>query len=121
VLLTPPSAVTFPPLSLAVRQHPVKVAQGEWTSVIGVMESTFTRHMTVPDGTVIQPTGKAFKIKMATIGRWNAAGVMTQGISILEQSNLHDTARSRKVSGRRRKMVSPAFRLDRHCGGFGNL
>jgi hypothetical protein len=33
------------------------------------MESTFTRHITVPEGTVVQPTGKAFEIKMATIGR----------------------------------------------------
>lgn len=61
-----------------IKTHPIKVAQGEWTSVVGVLEGTFTRPMTLPDGTVIQPTGKAFRINMATVGHWNSAGVMSE-------------------------------------------
>ncbi len=34
--------------------------------------------MTLPDGKVIQPNGKSFKLPMATIGRWNKAGVMSE-------------------------------------------
>ncbi len=50
--------------------HPVRIASGDWTSVIGVMTGTFTEPMPIGDGKFIQPTGKAFEIKMATIGFW---------------------------------------------------
>lgn len=60
-----------------IKQHPVRIGTGEWTSVIGVMEGTFTRPMTLPDGTVIQPTGKSFVLPMATVGHW-VNGVMDE-------------------------------------------
>ena len=60
-----------------IQEHPVKIASGEWTSVIGVMEGTFTEPMPLPDGTVIPPTGKAFKLQMVTVGHWNN-GVMDE-------------------------------------------
>ena len=44
-----------------IKLHPVKIASGEWTSVIGVMEGTFTKPMPIGDGKTIAPTGKAFK------------------------------------------------------------
>ena len=53
-----------------IKQHPVKLGQGEWTAVIGVMEGTFTKPMPAGDGKTIPPTGKAYKIKMATISHW---------------------------------------------------
>jgi len=53
-----------------IKEHPIKVADGEWTSVVGVMEGTFSQPMPLPDGTSIPPTGKAFKLKMATVGHW---------------------------------------------------
>ncbi len=51
--------------------HPVKVASGDWTAVVGVMEGTFSKPMVMPDGKVIQPTGKKFKLQMATFAHWN--------------------------------------------------
>jgi hypothetical protein len=53
-----------------IKEHPVKFGQGDWTSVIGTMEGTFTKPMVTPDGKTIQPTGKAFKLPMVTIGHW---------------------------------------------------
>ncbi len=50
--------------------HPIKVASAEWTSVVGVMEGTFTKPMPTGDGKVIRPTGKAFKLIMCTVGHW---------------------------------------------------
>ena len=61
-----------------IKEHPVKVVQGDWTAVIGTMEGTFTQPMPMPDGASIAPTGKAFKIRMATFGHWNAQGVMDE-------------------------------------------
>jgi hypothetical protein len=60
-----------------IQEHPVKVAQGEWTSVIGVMEGTFTKPMPIGDGKTIAPTGKSFKLIMCTVGHWKN-GVMDE-------------------------------------------
>lgn len=61
-----------------VKEHPVKVAQGEWTAVIGIMEGTFTQPMPIGDGKSIAPTGKAFKIRMATFCHWTKDGTMDE-------------------------------------------
>ncbi len=53
-----------------IQEHPVKIANGEWTSVIGMMEGTFTQPMPIGDGKTIAPTGKAFKLVMCTVGHW---------------------------------------------------
>jgi hypothetical protein len=58
--------------------HPVKFGSAEWTSVIGVMEGTFTAPMPGPGGKPIAPTGKAFKLNMNTVGRWSAQGTMDE-------------------------------------------
>ena len=60
-----------------IKVHPVKVASGEWTSVIGEMEGTFTKPMPTGDGKSMAPTGKAFKIRMCTVGHWKN-GVMDE-------------------------------------------
>jgi hypothetical protein len=60
-----------------IKVHPVKFGSGEWTSVIGVMEGTFTKPMPGADGKMIPPTGKAYKITMCTVGRWKD-GVMVE-------------------------------------------
>ena len=60
-----------------IEEHPVRIASGEWTSVIGTMEGTFTEPMPLPDGSSIPPTGKSFKLKMVTVGHWKN-GVMDE-------------------------------------------
>ena len=53
-----------------IRTHPVRIQSGDWTSVIGVMEGTFTKPMPGADGKTTPPTGKAFKFQMCTVGHW---------------------------------------------------
>lgn len=60
-----------------IKEHPLKIAEGNLTAVTGIMEGTFTEPMPLGDGTFAQPTGKAFKLPMATIGRWEN-GVMQE-------------------------------------------
>ncbi len=50
--------------------HPIRIASGSWTAVMGTMTGTFTRPMPIGAGKTIVPTGKAFKLDMVTIGRW---------------------------------------------------
>jgi len=42
------------------------------------MEGTFTQPMPTADGKTIAPTGKAYKIGMATIGHWTKDGNMDE-------------------------------------------
>jgi len=60
-----------------IKTHPVMIQSGDWTSVIGVMEGTFTKPMPLPDGKSIPPTGKAFKLTMCTVGHWKG-GLMDE-------------------------------------------
>jgi hypothetical protein len=60
-----------------IKEHPVKIASGEWTSVIGQLEGTFSKPMPLGNGKSIPPTGKAFKLKMCTVGHWKN-GVMDE-------------------------------------------
>ena len=61
-----------------IREHPVRfgTADAEWTAVTGWLEGTFSKPMVLPDGKTIPPTGKAYRIPMATIGHWNKDGIM---------------------------------------------
>ena len=62
-----------------IKQHPIRFGSGngEWTCVTGVFEGTFTKPMPIGGGKFIQPTGKAFKMPMCTIGHWKD-GIMIE-------------------------------------------
>lgn len=62
-----------------IKQHPIRFgdATGEWTCVTGVFEGTFTKPMPIGNGKFIQPTGKAFKMPMCTVGHWKN-GIMIE-------------------------------------------
>ncbi|MBO0935812.1 ester cyclase [Fibrella sp. HMF5335] len=60
-----------------IKQHPIAFGSGNYTVVTGVMEGTFTKPMPVDNGKFITPTGKAFRLPMATVGLWTN-GVMTE-------------------------------------------
>ena len=60
-----------------IKEHPTKFGSGNYTLVTGVFEGTFTKPMPIGNGKFIQPTGKAFKMPMATVGIWEN-GVMKE-------------------------------------------
>lgn len=53
-----------------IKEHPIKFGSGDFTAVMGWMEGTFTQPMPIGGEKFIQPTGKKFRIPMATIGIW---------------------------------------------------
>lgn len=53
-----------------ILEHPIRISCGDLTAVTGVFEGTFTEPMPIGDGQTIAPTGQAFRIDMATIGKW---------------------------------------------------
>lgn len=60
-----------------IKQHPIRFGSGKYTAVTGVFEGTFTKPMPIGNGKFIQPTGKAFKMPMCTIGIWEN-GIMIE-------------------------------------------
>lgn len=50
--------------------HPIRIADGNFTAVTGLVKGTFSQPMPIGDGKTIPATGKSFTITMATIGRW---------------------------------------------------
>lgn len=69
-------AMFVPMPDLKIPEHPIKIANGSWTAVVGRMTGTFTKPMPIGGGKSIPPTGRKLDMKMATIGHWTAAGVM---------------------------------------------
>ncbi len=67
---------TFAP-DTRIKQHPIRLADGNFTSVTGVMEGTFSKPMDLGNGKTAAPTGKTFRLPMVTIGRWEN-GVMKE-------------------------------------------
>ena len=59
-----------------ILEHPIRIGNGSWTAVTGVMTGTFTQPMPLPNGQSIPPTGKSFRLPMATIAHWTPEGVM---------------------------------------------
>lgn len=60
-----------------IKEHPIRFGSGKFTAVTGIMEGTFTEPMPIGNGKFIQPTGKSFKLPMATIGVWEN-GIMVE-------------------------------------------
>ncbi|RTL57640.1 MAG: polyketide cyclase [Sphingobacteriales bacterium] len=61
-----------------IKVHPVRIGRGDWTCVIGEMEGTFSKPMPIGGGKTIPPTGKHFKLSMATVGHWGPDNLMTE-------------------------------------------
>ena len=55
----------------------MKFGSGDWTSVTGIMEGTFTKPMPIGNGKSLPPSGKRFTIAMCTVGHWKD-GVMDE-------------------------------------------
>jgi SnoaL-like polyketide cyclase len=60
-----------------IKEHPIRFGSGKYTAVTGVFEGTFTKPMPIGNGKFLKPTGRAFKLPMATIGIWEN-GVMIE-------------------------------------------
>ena len=51
--------------------YPIQFGSGDWLTVVTNVTGTFTVEMTLPDGTVIPPTGKAFDLEFAQTSKWD--------------------------------------------------
>ena len=77
---------TFPDMHVYNNPYPVQFGNGDWITVVTCATGTFTGEMTLPDGTVIAPTGKAFDVEFGQTSKWD--GDLLTGISAFWDSAL---------------------------------
>jgi hypothetical protein len=61
----------FPDVHVDNDPYPIQFGSGDWITVISRTTGTFTREMTLPDGTVIAPTGKPFDLEFSQTVKWD--------------------------------------------------
>src|SRR5437667_2801194 len=50
--------------------YPIQFGGDDWITVVTNATGTFTEEMTLPDGKVVPPTGKAFDLEFAQTSKW---------------------------------------------------
>jgi hypothetical protein len=61
----------FPDMRVYSDPYPIQFGSGDWITVVTRSTGTFTGEMTLPDGTVIPPTGKAFDLEFGQTTKWD--------------------------------------------------
>ena len=72
--------------------YPIQFGSGDWITVVTHATGTFTGEMTLPDGNVIPPTGKAFDVEFGQTTKW-------EGDRLIEISAFWDAALLRRQIG----------------------
>ena len=82
----------FPDMHVYSDSYPIQFGSGDWITVVTNSTGTFTGEMTLPDGTVIPPTGKAFDVEFGQTTKWD-------GDQLIVISAFFDAAVQRKQIG----------------------
>jgi len=82
----------FPDAHVYSDPYPIQFGSGDWITVVTRATGTFTGKMTLPDGTVVSPTGKAFDLEFGQTTKWS-------GDQIIVISAFWDSAQQRKQIG----------------------
>ena len=61
----------FPDMHVCSDPYPIQFGSSDWITVITHATGTFTGELTLPDGTAIPPTGKAFDVEFGQIIKWD--------------------------------------------------
>ena len=82
----------FPDVHVANDPYPVQFGSGDWITVITRVTGSFTGEMTLPDGTVIPPTGRAFDVEFGQTVKWD-------GDRVIEIAAFWDAAEQARQAG----------------------
>ena len=83
----------FPDNRVGNRPYKIFFGQGDYTCSVAEFTGTFTGMMTGPDGKVIPPTGKKFKVDFLPVAKWKNAEIVEEKlfydkISLMQQIGL---------------------------------
>jgi ketosteroid isomerase-like protein len=82
----------FPDIHVYSDPYPIQFGSGDWITVVTNATGTFTGEMTLPDGTAIPPTGRAFDVEFAQTTKWD-------GDQLIVISAFFDAALQRRQIG----------------------
>src|ERR1700753_3700898 len=82
----------FPDMHVYSDPYPVQFGSGDWITVVTRATGTFSGEMTLPGGTVIPPTGKAFDLEFGQTSKW-------EGDQLIAISAFWDAAAQRQQIG----------------------
>jgi hypothetical protein len=75
----------FPDVHVHNDPYPLQFGSGDWITVVTRTTGTFTGELTLPDGTVISPTGQPFDLDFTTTAKW-------EGDQLIEEYVFWDSA-----------------------------
>jgi hypothetical protein len=67
---------TFPDFS--INEHTIGFGQGNWTAGLSISTGTFLNPITLEDGTVIEPTGESFEVRIVTLANWEDGRIVEE-------------------------------------------
>jgi hypothetical protein len=67
---------TFPDFS--INEHPIGFGQGNWTAGLSISTGTFLNPMTLEDGTIVEPTGESFEVRIVTLANWDDGRIVEE-------------------------------------------
>lgn len=79
---------TFPDNHLINRPYKILFAQGNHTCSVADFYGTMKGPMKMPEGKIIQPTGKGFHVEFCTVATWNDRGEITEERLFYDQVGL---------------------------------
>ena len=82
----------FPDMHVNSDPYPIQFGSGDWITEVTNATGTFSGEMTLPDGTVIPPTGKAFDVELGQTTKWD-------GNQLIVISAFWDAAQQRRQIG----------------------
>jgi predicted ester cyclase len=83
----------FPDNKVGNRPYKIFFGQGDYTCSVAEFTGTFKGPMTTPDGKVIPPNGKKFKVDFCTVAHWKDGEIIEEKlfydkISLMQQIGL---------------------------------
>lgn len=66
------------PDNKVLHPYPILFGEGDFTSFLTRFTGTFSGPLELPDGTVIQPTGKSFDLYFSTAARWRNGKIVEE-------------------------------------------
>ncbi len=61
-----------------IYDHTIGFGAGDWTAGVSRSRGTFNTPMKLPNGKVIQPTGKLFDVRIATLAKWKDGRIVEE-------------------------------------------
>lgn len=61
----------FDTFNFQIPEHVIGFGHGEWTAGVSISKGKWVKPITLPNGKTLQPTGKTFEIRIATLARWD--------------------------------------------------